>query len=1213
MRRLLKLLLTLGLFVAPAFGQGVVISPQPALRNTGTTVAAMVNATVTVCAAGASGLPCTPALVGATFKDSALTQPLTDPFFTDANGNYSFAIAPGQYTVTVTQFGQGYSYQVTAQCPLNGTCTWTGNQVFNGNVTINGSCSGCGSGSPSAPAGSLQYANSTVSGFLGAAGITTPDGNSLVVKGPNPVANLAAFTRAAVGTGGCSTTATISLATPTTATLASATCFQAPSGNVTDGITILGAGAAVSMSTPGAPTVTPNTLAVGGTAMGGGASTPTAVVNGATGASTYVYKLIAKDKFGGFTPPGTATTITNGPATLGEFTCVISTMTRSASNVTATFTAPCAGAVVGAAALYVAASGDTTMNGYHNIQTVNSSSQVVFADQFDSTGFGWNNQASGTNSSTGGTAAFFNSNHLQWTAVTGAWEYYICAERPGDASFHLAGVTKPSTSTFKDIQFDDYGATFMANQVYPTYITDSVCNGTTGSPDPLTASITNLVGTTATLDTAATTAVTSATALFDNGPGLVKAAQSVAVTNGIPGTLLIPATTGANSFIINSYTLLPAKLNVSQAGTIYANETVEIPGPGTWDGSASSSCASLLFGYFTSSYACFYSIHANPTLYVSGDHVHISHLTLNVNANENGIVHVVDDSQHSDYDHIVFNLSGGTDVDFLSTGIVFRGDTSSNDAKHQLDYLSFSTSTYTTNPASWTGFISMPHAQAANTGVDTGGQGVLEIKHVSMNQRGFVNYGQVNEITIDDLNRQSGVMPLFWDVGTSSNADIFKLRHLFLDTDGSSLLTNSHSAGNPAFGKVVVDGIDLNPGAGLPFNGFGPIASNIVSPIAALNSTPNKSGFVRFCGLIGSTVATNCNFDTTAFIGPNAKMFFPLPAPSGLSAPAAAGGSLQADTVTVSISAVGPDGNQTVASTSVSTTTDGTCPGSGNCELSLSWSPPATGAAISYRINACYAAHTPVCASGINQQSTVVTGTTATLTTITQTGVTPASFTQTGQTGITLTYIRAPQGQFSEGTAPTCVANYDQIFGIASGHRLSFCNNTGSVDQVVGTATTDTLTNKTVSAGTFTGAGSGSGAILLTGQRDGLVPVNATTTTSCTFGTSSANCFDKAYVTGYAFNQDATAAAGVTYTLPVAQAGRQYCVANSYNGSAANTGVLTVATNTAGQFIIFTDGTLTASGGNVTSGGAAGDAACFVGIDSTHWQQFTQSGTWTKH
>lgn len=99
----------------------------------------------------------------------------------------------------------------------------------------------------------------------------------------------------------------------------------------------------------------------------------------------------------------------------------------------------------------------------------------------------------------------------------------------------------------------------------------------------------------------------------------------------------------------------------------------------------------------------------------------------------------------------------------------------------------------------------------------------------------------------------------------------------------------------------------------------------------------------------------------------------------------------------------------------------------------------------------------------------------------------------------------------------------------------------------------------------------------------------------------------------YYNNQNATAATAVTYNLPTAAAGKQFCFTNSNNGSAADTGVLTIATSATGQFIIFTDGTLSATGGNVTSGGAAADAACMVGIDTTHWQMYVQRGTWTKH
>jgi hypothetical protein len=97
------------------------------------------------------------------------------------------------------------------------------------------------------------------------------------------------------------------------------------------------------------------------------------------------------------------------------------------------------------------------------------------------------------------------------------------------------------------------------------------------------------------------------------------------------------------------------------------------------------------------------------------------------------------------------------------------------------------------------------------------------------------------------------------------------------------------------------------------------------------------------------------------------------------------------------------------------------------------------------------------------------------------------------------------------------------------------------------------------------------------------------------------------------FNEHATAATAMTYNLPTAAAGKQFCFTNAYNGSAANTGTLELLTSASGQFIIFTDGTLSATGGYVISGGAAADAACVSGVDSTHWMLYVQRGTWTKH
>jgi hypothetical protein len=150
-------------------------------------------------------------------------------------------------------------------------------------------------------------------------------------------------------------------------------------------------------------------------------------------------------------------------------------------------------------------------------------------------------------------------------------------------------------------------------------------------------------------------------------------------------------------------------------------------------------------------------------------------------------------------------------------------------------------------------------------------------------------------------------------------------------------------------------------------------------------------------------------------------------------------------------------------------------------------------------------------------------------------------------------------------------------------------------------------------AGAFAQLGAGSNTftgsiaapnLLVTGVMSGPVPVTITTGASVSVGTN--------YSLGYYFNQDPTAGAAITYTLPTASAGKQYCVGNSYNGSAANTGTLEIATSASGQYIIW-NGTLSNSGGYIISGGAAGDKGCVVGVDSSHWEFFGQQGVWALH
>lgn len=96
----------------------------------------------------------------------------------------------------------------------------------------------------------------------------------------------------------------------------------------------------------------------------------------------------------------------------------------------------------------------------------------------------------------------------------------------------------------------------------------------------------------------------------------------------------------------------------------------------------------------------------------------------------------------------------------------------------------------------------------------------------------------------------------------------------------------------------------------------------------------------------------------------------------------------------------------------------------------------------------------------------------------------------------------------------------------------------------------------------------------------------------------------------YHYNESSTSTAPVTYDLPAASAGKQFCFTNANNGSQADTGVLALQTSGSGQYVILDDGTLSLSGGEVASAGAAADSACLTGVDATHWMLRAQQGSW---
>lgn len=199
------------------------------------------------------------------------------------------------------------------------------------------------------------------------------------------------------------------------------------------------------------------------------------------------------------------------------------------------------------------------------------------------------------------------------------------------------------------------------------------------------------------------------------------------------------------------------------------------------------------------------------------------------------------------------------------------------------------------------------------------------------------------------------------------------------------------------------------------------------------------------------------------------------------------------------------------------------------------------------------------------------------------------------------------QSQFSsydilKGSTATSIALGVTVNGLSSSPvqpaNYSCFTDTGGSTSAYTPPTVNTTGGANIAGPLVVGSSVSTPSVLATGIVDGTTPITITTGSTATLGGT--------YHSGYTFNNDGAAA--VTYTLPTAAPGLQYCVA-SYTGA---TGTLKVATSASGQFID-NAGTNTASGGYVISGGALGDAGCFIGMSTTNWKLYVQSGTWTTH
>lgn len=811
-------------------------------------------------------------------------------------------------------------------------------------------------------------------------------------SGPIPWIDLSTRARVSVNSSTGPATTCSSTATSTAITLAAGSQFQ--NG---DGINCRGAGPTIAMTTPTAPTVTPSNAAAGT-----GLQYSDATVAGTTGSSTYSYEVIAADKFGGYTAVSPATTIATGQASIGHQTCAISTITRSGINMMITFTAPCLASVIGTQ-IRVEGPSSATYDGFYNVTTVNSSSQVVVASMIDCNAPQWQSQ-SGTftndqgacNQATGGLVEFWLSNHISWTAVTGAWKYYLCAERPGDVSYKLIGQTIPSTSVQTVNNYDDYGSPYNDSQPYPPYITNSLCNGGAAQNDPLNTTIVSGGGTNnIVVANAATNTVSGTTATFDDCPGL-QAAVNAAYAGGNfqSATVLIPSTVSFNNYwVINSYCKLAGNVSIWSVGDLVLNEPVELQAGTKWLGYGAAD-GNPQFNYYSAAGAPL-QINSVPGIYVSGDSFYMSDMIVSSTNNQNGEIFFVVDGGHATFNHTMVVVSTGTDSDFLGMAYVDRGMVSSADGTFIIKDSSLLTGGFSTKD-SWTPIL---YETPASTGQVT-------ITGLALNQRGFEFHDAGNEYELGWITRQAGVMPMFWWTSQATwNASVVRMKHIILDTDLGPVMAVGNAAGFPVYATFQVWAEDINMGSQdtggfVPaFQGIGYKWTDFRSITAGKN--PNATSGFSSCPYGGNgSILITCTYGPFAMAGASSSVYFPLAAPTNVVATLQSGGSLTPGAYQFAMISTGYDGKDTIPSViSNSVTVPATCPGSGTCSVSLAWTN--VSGAVSYKLAGCGPLITITCPTIVPTTTTGVTSNPLTINSFANSGLSFVPYTQSGVSGQT--------------------------------------------------------------------------------------------------------------------------------------------------------------------------------------------------------------------
>ena len=330
------------------------------------------------------------------------------------------------------------------------------------------------------------------------------------------------------------------------------------------------------------------------------------ILNGST---TYNYKIVAEDLFGGLSAASAPITITTGAATLGPNSATVANQgcARDVTGLTTITTTSAHNFQTGVPVLILTGStGDSSFEGQAIINTTPTSTTFTYYQY---------GRPVKTNACGGGTVKVVAKNIIRWNqrfnTLIGHWIYRCTGAACSNYTLigHSDGV---------DGAFIDYGLSGGLPNA-PGYVPQGVPPAAPTN-QWLSAKVNSGAGTsTLTLSVAASNTVSGATALHDNTPAILAVCTAMGGATGVGGTIYMPDA-GGNVYpittILDMRPTCPKTIKLLQAGRISTTASL-IPQQGmNWEGAPQGSGGAS--GGFGSKYQAQIIGNAYPQIFQTG-------------------------------------------------------------------------------------------------------------------------------------------------------------------------------------------------------------------------------------------------------------------------------------------------------------------------------------------------------------------------------------------------------------------------------------------------------------------------------------------------------------------------------------------------------------------------------------------------------------------